>query len=256
MVISAAVYVLPQRWTQSPRFVAVKLFSPLLDIGPDAPKTAADAPSENASQADYLQLWADYQNLQARYDALVEQYQQLARVRSQLPITRGAVIMANLLDKPSGVNASFHIDKGSEDGLSAGCLALSVKQRSIVGVLDQAGRQVSRVRLLTDAGMSFEVRIQTSRSASLIPAMMVGAGKQRCQIGMIDRQQDVRAGDAVLAAPKPGLLDAPLLVGRICEVKPDPDWPLLWKIAVEPIEDVTKMTQVAVLAPETMPKRR
>lgn len=256
MAFSIGVYALPSRWTEPARLSFVRIFHPLLRIGPAAKGASPAAPADQqALQAEYNRLWADYQNAQARLDALLEQYQRLAEFRSRIPGLTGGVVLANAMDKPTAVNATFHIDKGADDGIAAGCFVVSAEQRSLIGVIDQTGRQIARVRLLTDAGVSLEARIR-QRSGSELSAMLVGTGKQRCQISMIDRQQDVREGDAVFAAPKKGLLNAPIVVGRISQVKPDPDWPLLWKITVEPVEDAAQLTQVAVLVGETLPKGR
>ena len=111
---------------------------------------------------------------------------------------------------------------------------------------------MSRVRLLTDANQQIEVRIRRDGTTVDIPAMMTGNGKDGCIISLVEREKDVRPGDAVYAAPRPGLLDTPVIIGQVTSVMPDEESPLLWKIFVQPTEIPATLKTVAVVVPEAI----
>jgi cell shape-determining protein MreC len=84
-----------------------------------------------------------------------------------------------------------------------------------------------------------------------LEAQLFGDGKTGCQIRLIPRDRDVRKGDTVYAAPHPGILDVPIVIGKITDVKIDQDRPLLWSVWVEPIESATTLKQVMIIVPLT-----
>ena len=57
----------------------------------------------------------------------------------------------------------------------------------------------------------------------------------------------VDVGDVVFAATKPGYLNIPIVIGEVTAVEPDDEHPLLWEITVQPVEDMTQLSDVAVI---------
>ena len=81
---------------------------------------------------------------------------------------------------------------------------------------------------------------------------MFGNGKRACTIAMVEREKDIRVGDAVYAAPRTGQLDIPIIIGQVWQVQPDEASPLLWKIVVQPAEDASALKTVAVIVQEAL----
>ena len=76
---------------------------------------------------------------------------------------------------------------------------------------------------------------------------MTGDGRDGCRIGLIPiKEYDVRVGDTVYASAKLGLLDTPIVIGEVAQVKPDRNTPVLWDIHVRPIFPA-RLTEIAVI---------
>ena len=84
---------------------------------------------------------------------------------------------------------------------------------------------------MTDKNSSIAVEIAGSKAQR----RMDGTGKDFARIGMVPNKKRVNKGDAVYTYKNPGLLDVPIIVGKVAECKPDDDNPLLWDITVKPV---------------------
>ena len=57
----------------------------------------------------------------------------------------------------------------------------------------------------------------------------------------------MEAGDRVFACSKAGILEVPMIIGRVKNCDLNNDNPLLWDITVAPACDLSKVKDVAVL---------
>ena len=251
---------IPRDKTQNINYLFARLFGPLLSIGRSFPEFCAAMPhpdDQYVLREEHNKLWKNYKNLHAQLLRLQEDYQTLARVRSGLPRFFGGLTMAEVVGAGGGLTQELLINKGAADGVRVGQYVLSPEQNSIVGVIRDTAERMARVRLLTDANQSIEVRIRRDGTAMDIGALMIGDGKRGCRVSLIEREKDVRVGDAVYAAARTGVLETPMIIGQVSEVVPDEDSPLLWKISVQPAENAAALKTLAVIVPEmTTPVRR
>lgn len=250
IIFALVLQFVPDKYTSSINNMFVDMFNPLLKIGRDIQMDAVrlrPGQEEAVSRDDYERLWKVYKNLHAQLLDLHANYEEVTKIRSSLPQFFSGMVLAHVTAAPGSFAHEVIINKGSNALIEPGQYVLSGQQNSIIGVVREAAEQMARVRLLTDENQSIEIRIRREGSDKDIGAMMFGTGKTLCKIGMIEREQDIRAGDTVYAAPQPGKLDIPIVIGEVIEVRPDDLHPLLWDITVQPVEDMTRIDSVAVI---------
>lgn len=255
-----ALLTLPRDTTQKVNYLFARTFGPLLRIGRSFQEFHAAMPHPDEQyvlREEHNKLWKNYKNLHAQLLELQDDYQTLAKVRSGLPRFFGGLTMAEVVGAGGSLMQELLIDKGAADGVRVGQYVLSPEQNSIVGVVRDSAERMARVRLLTDANQSIEVRIRRDGTPMDVGALMVGDGKRGCTVSLVEREKDIRAGDDVYAAARTGALETPMIIGQVSEVTPDEDSPLLWKIMVQPAENASSLKIVAVIVPEmAAPVRR
>ena len=79
--------------------------------------------------------------------------------------------------------------------------------------------------------------------------MLRGLGQGRMKVQNVSQQHkdEVSVGMPIYTCIYPGLLEIPIIVGRISECKPDDTIPLLLDITVEPATDLKRVAAVAVI---------
>ena len=209
-------------------------------------------PKDVVSGSKYRQLWKDYKNLHAQLLTLHKEYEHLANIRSRLPqLSAEGIVIATITGTSSNYNREVMINKGTNASVYPGQFVLSERHDSVVGVVRESFETAARVRLITDTMQTTEVHIRRDGTNKDIRAMMAGNGTATCTISMIDRQQDIREGDTVYAAAIPNKLNMPLVIGEVQSVRPDEQHPLLWKITVQPAEDMSRLNHVAIIVTDT-----
>jgi cell shape-determining protein MreC len=250
---------LPRSLTQKINFLFRESFAPALRIGRQFQVKNAAMPGPNeqtVSREEHNKLWKNYKNLHAQLLKLQNNYETVTRIRSGLPRFYGGLTVAEVTGAGTGLSHELLINKGAVDGIRPGSYVMSPGQNSIIGVVRETSEQMTRVRLLTDANQSIEIRIRRDGTEQDIGALMIGNGKRGCTVSMVERQKDVRAGDAVYAAARPGTLDIPMIIGEVSEVQPDEESPLLWKIAVQPAENAFTLKTVVVIVSDAVETRK
>jgi rod shape-determining protein MreC len=255
-IFAVVLQFLPKEYTSPVNNMFFDLFNPLLKIGRDVQMDVVrlrPGQEDAVNRADYERLWKVYKNTHAQLLKLHEDYEQIANIRSALPRFFSGLVQAHVTSTPSSFSHEIIINKGTDSFVQTGQLVLSAQRNSVIGVVRETAEQMARVRLLTDSNQGIEVRIRREGSDKNIGAMMFGTGRITCKINMIEREQDIRAGDTVYAAPQPGKLDIPIVIGEIIDVQADELHPLLWDITVQPVEDMTRLDTVAVIVTDLSP---
>lgn len=251
LIASLVLFLSPTSLTSKVSLLFHDTFQTLLQVGRDGRmKTERmEGDSEDAVSHDkYARLWKSYNNLHAQLMRLHEDYERLANIRSGLPqLSKDALVIARITGTGSNYSREVMIDKGSEASIRPGQFVLSEQNDSIVGVVSEVSETAAKVRLITDTMQTLEIHIYRNGTDQDIRAMMVGNGTDTCSISMIDRQQDIREGDTVFAAAVQDKLNIPLVIGEITHVRPDDQHPLLWKITVRPVEEMSRLNKVAVI---------
>jgi len=243
---------LPQQLTCRLNFLFVRIFDPFLRLGRtlEVQRNQSSAGSGQAADAaEYERLWKAYQNLAAQYHTLHREYETLARFRKEVPLPWAGLVLAPVSSSVRGIRHELIISRGSDHGLAPGQMVLSEKGDSVLGIVQEGSARFSRVRLLTDSAVTMEVRIRREGAEVEYIGRMSGDGKNGCRIPLLSRDYDIREGDIVYAAPQPGILETPLVVGRCVRVRPDEEHPLLWDITVRPVDDAYTQKIVAVVVP-------
>ena len=252
LIAAIVVLLLPASVTDKAHLVFHKSFMPILELGRKAQLSATGGTSDTGaiSQAEHVKLWKDYQNLHAQLLQLHTDYETLSQIRSGLPQPFSELVLARVTGSVNSFTHEIIINKGEDAGVQPGQYVLSAGQNNIVGIVEQTGQQVAKVLLLTDAGQKIPVQILHEGQDTGIGGLMVGDGKTGCKIANIKWERRVEVGDAVFARAHPGLLNAPVIIGKVTEVKPDEKQPLLRDISVEPLEDMSRLRDVAVIVVE------
>ena len=251
LIAAVVILLLPSGVTDRGHLVFHRLFRPILESQHDL-QLDVTGPGETAAgitQAQYNTLKKDFSDLHAQLLALHDEYEQVTRIRSGLPVIfKDALVPARVTGSGDSLSHEIIIDKGTDAAIAVGNYVLSAGKNSIVGIVAETGLHLSRVLLLTDARQKIAVQIQRpGETTDNIPGLMVGSGKLACTISNIETGRDVRVGDSVLGRSHPGLLNVPLVVGEVAAVRPDDKHPLLWDITVRPVDDLTRLDNVAVI---------
>ncbi len=253
LLVAILILCLPPEHTGKAVFFFQKTCGPALEWSRKVQLSILPTPAteQTATQAEYDHLKKDFNNMHAELLQLHREYETLTQMRSDLPqpfsdnlqLARVAGSLGNLSHK-------IMINKGDDANIKAGQYVLSAGKNNIVGIVEETRGQLSRVRLLTDAGQKIPVQIRRVGVAKDIGGLMVGSGKTTCRISNIDVQRDVQVGDLVFARSHPGLLNTPVIIGEVSNAVPDEKHPLLWDITVKPVEDLTRLDTVAVIVVE------
>lgn len=251
LLLSILLFVLPKDLTQSLNYLFHELLSPVLQIGHKISienLRMAESGEDIVQKEQYNQLWKNYKNLEAKNAEIERQNLLLSRVRKEFGLSGSALLTAKVNTLLLTTRHEAVINMGALYSVRPGQIVLSSERNSIVGTVKDASENIARVQLLTDSAHVIEVTVRRDGTTVDIPAQMFGDGKNGCRIGFIPRDTDIRKGDTVYAAQK-GLLEFPIVVGEVSEVKPGEQDASVWDIRVTPIEDFASLTEVIVVIP-------
>jgi len=242
---------LPQSFTSGMNFLFARVFSPVLSAGRVSQKVYRPGSSteDYIPRAEYEELWKAYENLHADLMTLHSDYEKLARFRKGLPKPGPGLVLARVINVSiSPFEHKLFIDKGSSDGIQPGEYVTCENRGSVIGTVSELSDSTATVRLLTDPKHKMEVGIwREGKKAFIVKGQMEGNGKELARITLISRDHDIRVGDTVYASSVPPRLETPRVIGEIFQVRPDDNEPLVWDIAVKPINDLVVLTDVAVI---------
>jgi cell shape-determining protein MreC len=212
------------------------------------PLTAVDDSASVPSQAECEQLKKRIANLEAQLREAHAQNDQLARLHT-LPLSdRMAFVLADITVAHVSQGDLF-INRGQQDGVAVGQYVVAAGQHgltdsSVIGTVSDVSPQRARVKLITSPTSRLPVTIGKSDLARV----MEGRLGETAKIPLVPATHAIRKDDAVYARKTPGLLDVPIIVGRIAQCRPDPKDPSVWDIAVQPACKIDALTSVAVIA--------
>ncbi|MBU1046077.1 rod shape-determining protein MreC [Patescibacteria group bacterium] len=104
------------------------------------------------------------------------------------------------------------IDKGKEDGISEG-MAVITYEKVLIGKVVEVYRNACQVRLITDFGTKFGVRVADTN----VPALAKGQGNKNLILDLIPKDADVPIGAFVSTSGPEGGYPAGLLIGTVSE---------------------------------------
>jgi cell shape-determining protein MreC len=153
------------------------------------------------------------------------------------------------------VSRYFTLDEGAEGGIRDGMSV--VLGEALIGVVDQVGTHDARFKLLSDVTVQMKVRIGRFTDNGFVPLTryfwLTGRGAGKMEIHDAEKRDVdsglVREGDVVLSDLTSGTLPVALTVGRITEVRPDRDNPLLSILTIESEVDPVSLRRVYIYDP-------
>lgn len=267
LVISGAALLAPPRWTASlmslvqwivPVEHAIAVVVDAAD-GEAAPPSELSAEECSALQESNASLENQTAALTARIEELEREVQTLTATRlwdadGRRLGSRGRLIPARVLGEDvvawrssrlltagtwQGVRDGQAVLNRGEDAAVRPGLAILLGQ-VLVGTIEQTATHTSRVRLVSDVSTQMKVRLgrfTDGRFALLEPYFwLTGRGGGRMEIREVDKRDvdsgAIRVGDVVLSDPQNEMLPAALTIGRVAEISPDRDKPLLVILSV------------------------
>jgi len=234
----------PRAITSKFQFTFARVFHWPLSMGRNMPLSAK---TKVSVQNDFSQKETQYQNYIANLEEELRQknqaVQELAGLRSRLGGLEGAkLVPADIITTSiEGLHCELTINRGSEDGLVKGLFVIG--DNSVIGVITDLSQRTANVRLLCDASSTVQVNIPGLE----INMLMHGGGANKAKIKLVPLKHKINVGDKVLLRRKPGYLDIAMIVGVVNQCKRDDKNPSLWDITVNPVCDITKLSNLAVV---------
>ena len=134
------------------------------------------------------------------------------------------------------------IDKGSRHGVKK-YLAV-VTNSGVIGQIIYAGPNTSKVLLTIDSRSAVDSIFQDSR----VSGVVVGTGKERCQIKYVPNTAVIKVGDRVLSSGLGGIFPKGLFIGTVFQVVKKKQG-LFQEITLTLGSDLSKLEEVLVLLP-------
>jgi len=164
---------------------------------------------------------------------------------------------ALVLDQPALLDPPVLLDQGDDARLSPGQLVLC--GAAVWGRIVEVGRHVSTVCPVTEQGFRDVVQLVDPQSGGRLgphcpQGLLEGTGQPLARIRSIEVTEPVAVGDLVFSASVSGLVETPLLYGRVVRVE-RPAGASSWEIWMEPAVPARGVEQVRVLCAEVNPLR-
>ena len=138
---------------------------------------------------------------------------------------------------PSNWSDSVIIGKGTSNGIKQNMAVMST--RGLVGRIVEAGKNSSKVLLITDPNLKVGIMIRRNRQGGV----MVGQPGGRCKVIYISMDSDARPGDKIITAGFGSIFPKGILIGDIEKVGREEG--RLYKYAVvRPSQDLSKLEEV------------
>jgi len=239
---SIILYLIPGSVTNNLHFGFIRLASPLLNFGKSITSLSSTAVEERkadyVSRSEYNRLENARNNLKAELIEMSQRLDAVSRIQNRFPaLSRASFVNADVVAVTyNRLGHRMTINRGSDDGVRNGLYVMA--DNCIIGVVDQASRSAATVKLLTDP--SVKMLIQTEKGGT---GVMAGAGRNLCRVQMGAK---IPVETVVYAGKRPGLLDTPVVVGKVKDCRAG-SISLLYELAVEPACDYSKVENVSVL---------
>ncbi len=146
----------------------------------------------------------------------------------------------------------FTIDEGDAGGLRGGMAV--VLGEAFIGLVEQVGTHVSRVKLLSDVDVQMKVRVGRFTDDGFVSLgkyfWLTGQGNGVMEICDAQRRDVetglIQIGDVVLSDPTSDILPAAMTIGRITAIEPDRDNPLLSIATVNSVIDERSLRRIYI----------
>jgi rod shape-determining protein MreC len=195
------------------------------------------------SRKEYNQLQNHLANVTEELFEKHKKLEKLSRLRNRLYGLENARLMpADVITSViDGSHGELIINRGADDGLAKDQFVLG--NNSIIGTVSEVDARTACVKLLTDPASKLAVELTDSK----VHRLMYGSGGNIAKVRQLQLKHKISVGDVVKAAKKPGLLDTPMITGKVAQCKRDEQNPSLWDVTVKPACDIESLKEVAVI---------
>ena len=234
----------PQNITNRFQFAFARIFRWPLSIGRSISLSARVRQpfTDVVPRREYNKLQNHLANVIEQLNLEHKKVEKLSGLRIRLPLEGARLVPADVVRVSiGGLQSRLIINRGRSDGLAEGQFVLG--DNSIIGTICELAYRQAQIKLFTDPASRIEVKI----AGSNIYRLMHGDGGNSAKIPMVSAENKINVGDKVFAREKPGLLDAPMIIGKVAQCKEDDEKPLLWDITVRPACDIEGLRDVAVI---------
>jgi rod shape-determining protein MreC len=236
-------YLTPPSITNNLHFMFMRLASPLLGLGRNISSLSTtvvqDKPPEGyVSRAEYTRLENARENLKAELIDAGRRLDTVTKIQNRFPaLARAAFVQASVIALTyDRLGHRMTINRGREDGIREGLYVMA--DNCVIGTIDQVSKAASTIKLITDPTAKMFVQTETGTAG-----IMKGLGRNACRVQLGTK---VAAGQPIFAGKRPGLLDSPIMIGKVTECRSG-SIPLLYELAVQPACDYSKLEDVSVL---------
>lgn len=228
----------PQNLTNKFQFAFAHIFRWPLSIGRTITLSARTQPqlTDVVSRRKYDQLQNYLANLTEELNQERQKVEELSRLRNRRPLEGAGLMVAEVI---TASTEGLIINRGQNDGLQKGQFVLG--DNSIIGTISDVSPRTAKVELITKTTSNIAVEIGGLKT------VIRGDGKNSAKVQLVSIKHKIKIGDNVYACKKPGLLDAPMIIGTVAQCKTADENPLLWDITVKPACDIQKLTEAAVI---------
>jgi rod shape-determining protein MreC len=141
---------------------------------------------------------------------------------------------------PSPFVKYIHINRGSDDGIQRGMPV--VTQQGLVGRVSKVTASAALVQLITDPGVTVNVRLEPSRAEAKLAGSITGD----IELDLIPQDANVQPGDLVLTSGLGGNYPPDILIGQITGVRKQ-DYDLFQSASIQPVVDFDQLEIVLVI---------
>ncbi len=217
-----------------------------LATGTLSPLRDSNSTGAEAAATEQQQLENKIANLQAQLQEAHQEIERLGHIRADSQLNRMTFLLADISLTSSTQDLLF-INRGKKDGVAVGQYVLG--DMSIIGTISSVLPKQATVKLINGEGSKMPVTIGESGSARVMEGQIGNVAK----IPNVPASYAVSKGTKVYAKKMPGLLDAPIIAGRVTQCKTDSEHPSQLDITVGPACDIASLTSVAVIVSSPKP---
>jgi rod shape-determining protein MreC len=232
----------PQSMTNKFQFAFSRIFNWPLSIGRNFTLLARmqDSPSDVVPRFEYNKLENHLSNLTKLLEQEHQKVERLSGLRSKFGLEGAKLVCADVITAIlEGPRNELMLNRGQDDGLAKGQFVLGVN--NVIGVISEVTPRQAKVKLVTDRTSSIEADVAGLKT------LLKGNGSNCAKVPLMSLDHKIKAGDIVYARKQPGLLEVPIIIGKVTRCKRDDQKPMLLDITVEPACDVAGLTSVDVI---------
>ncbi|MFA5238216.1 MAG: rod shape-determining protein MreC [Phycisphaerae bacterium] len=228
----------PQNVTSKFQFAFARIFSWPLSIGRNITLSARMEPgaADVVSRRKYDQLQNYLANVTEELNRERQKAEELSGLRNRHSLEGAGLMLADVITASAD---GFIINRGQNDGLQKGLFVLG--DNSVIGTISDISPRTAKVELITETTSSTAVQMGELKT------VLHGDGKNSAKVQLVSIKHKINIGDNVYACRKPGLLDAPIIIGTVAQCSRSGENPLLWDITVKPACNIQELTDVAVI---------